>query len=52
MARAVAVHCLEPIIDRVFDFEESPAAYRYFQDARPLGKVVVALETPPAGRPS
>jgi NADPH:quinone reductase-like Zn-dependent oxidoreductase len=52
MARAVAVHRLEPIIDRVFDFEESPAAYRYFQDARPLGKVVVALETPPAGRPS
>jgi NADPH:quinone reductase-like Zn-dependent oxidoreductase len=42
MVRAMAAHRLEPIIDRVFDFDEAPAAYSYFQDARPLGKVVVA----------
>jgi NADPH:quinone reductase-like Zn-dependent oxidoreductase len=41
MARAIAVHRLEPVIDRVFEFDEAPAAYRYFQDARPLGKVVI-----------
>jgi NADPH:quinone reductase-like Zn-dependent oxidoreductase len=42
MARAIAAHRLEPVIDRIFDFQEAPAAYRYFQDARPLGKVVIA----------
>ncbi|SRR5579884_1995774 len=41
MARAIAAHRLEPVIDRVFDFDEAPAAYSYFQDARPLGKVVI-----------
>jgi NADPH:quinone reductase-like Zn-dependent oxidoreductase len=41
MARAIAAHRLEPVIDRVFDFEEAPAAYEYFQDARPIGKVVI-----------
>jgi NADPH:quinone reductase-like Zn-dependent oxidoreductase len=41
MARAIAAHRLEPVIDRVFDFDEAPAAYRYFQDTRPLGKVVI-----------
>ena len=42
MARAIAAHRLEPVIDRVFGFDQAPAAYRYFQDARPLGKVVLA----------
>jgi NADPH:quinone reductase-like Zn-dependent oxidoreductase len=42
MARAIAAHRLEPVIDRLFDFDEAPAAYRYFQDTRPFGKVVIA----------
>lgn len=49
MARAIAAHRLEPIIDRVFDFDEAPAAYSYFQDARPLGKVVIAATVPASG---
>jgi NADPH:quinone reductase-like Zn-dependent oxidoreductase len=41
MARAIAAHHLEPVIDRVIDFDEAPAAYHCFQDT-PLGKVVIA----------
>ena len=44
MARAIAAHRLEPVIDRVFAFEQSSDAYRYFEDVRPLGKVVIALD--------
>jgi NADPH:quinone reductase-like Zn-dependent oxidoreductase len=42
MALAIAAHRLEPVIDRVFEFDEAPAAYRYFEEARPFGKVVIA----------
>lgn len=42
MARAIAAHHLEPVIDRVFEFDDAPAAYHYFEDTRPLGKVVIA----------
>jgi NADPH:quinone reductase-like Zn-dependent oxidoreductase len=42
LTRAIAAHRLEPVIDRLFDFDEAPAAYRYFQDTRPFGKVVIA----------
>jgi D-arabinose 1-dehydrogenase-like Zn-dependent alcohol dehydrogenase len=30
MARAIAAHRLEPVIDRIFDFDEALTAYRYF----------------------
>jgi NADPH:quinone reductase-like Zn-dependent oxidoreductase len=42
MARAIAAHHLEPVIDRVFDFDHAPNAYHYFQETRPRGKVVIA----------
>jgi hypothetical protein len=29
------------VIDRVFDFDQAPDAYHYFEDTRPLGKVVI-----------
>ena len=32
---------LEPVIDRVFDFDETPAALRYFREGRHFGKVAV-----------
>ncbi len=35
---------LEPVIDRVFPFEEAPAAFRYFEDARHLGKIVIDFD--------
>jgi NADPH:quinone reductase-like Zn-dependent oxidoreductase len=44
MNRAIAANRLKPIIDRVFTFEEAPAAFRYYEDARPLGKVVIRQE--------
>jgi NADPH:quinone reductase-like Zn-dependent oxidoreductase len=42
MNRAIAVNRLKPVIDRVFPFEEAKAAYRYYQEARPFGKVVIS----------
>ena len=34
---------LEPIIDRVFDFDDSVAAFEYFKQAKHVGKVVIKL---------
>ncbi len=42
MNRAIEVNRLTPVIDRVFSFDDAPAAYRYYEDARPFGKVVIA----------
>jgi NADPH:quinone reductase-like Zn-dependent oxidoreductase len=41
MNRAISQHRLRPLIDRVFPFAEAPEAYRYYQAARPFGKVVI-----------
>jgi NADPH:quinone reductase-like Zn-dependent oxidoreductase len=42
MNRAIAWHGLRPVIDRVFAFEDTPAAFRHYESARPFGKVVIA----------
>jgi NADPH:quinone reductase-like Zn-dependent oxidoreductase len=42
MNRAIAVNALKPVIDRVFPFEEAKAAYRYYQEAQPFGKVIIS----------
>src|SRR5215510_5666234 len=41
MNHAIAVNRLKPIIDRVFPFEEVVEAFRYYEEARPFGKVVI-----------
>jgi NADPH:quinone reductase-like Zn-dependent oxidoreductase len=41
MNRAIAASRLEPVIDRVFDFAEAPAAYRHLQSQGHFGKVVI-----------
>jgi NADPH:quinone reductase-like Zn-dependent oxidoreductase len=41
MNRAISANRMRPIIDRTFDFEEVPAAFRYFEAAQPFGKVVI-----------
>jgi NADPH:quinone reductase-like Zn-dependent oxidoreductase len=41
MNRAIALHGTRPVIDRVFEFDETVEAYRYFRDGNPFGKVVV-----------
>ena len=40
--RALALHKIRPSVDRVFDFEEAPAALTYFASGAHFGKVVVA----------
>ena len=43
MNRAMSLHELRPVIDRVFPFEESPQALSYMESAAHFGKVVVTL---------
>jgi NADPH:quinone reductase-like Zn-dependent oxidoreductase len=42
MNRAITLHRLKPVIDRVFPFDEAQAAYRYYQEAQPFGKVIIS----------
>jgi len=42
MDRAITVNRLKPVIDHVFPFEEAKAAYRYYQEAQPFGKVIIS----------
>ena len=42
MNRAIETNRITPVIDRVFAFGEAIDAYRYYERARPLGKVVIA----------
>ncbi len=41
MNRAIALHRLRPVIDRVFPFDEAPEALRYLEAAQHFGKVVI-----------
>jgi NADPH:quinone reductase-like Zn-dependent oxidoreductase len=43
MNRAVTVSSLKPVVDKVFSFDDVPAAYRYLQSAQHFGKVVIRL---------
>lgn len=40
---AVARHRIEPVVDRVFDFDDAPAAYAHLQSARHMGKVLLQV---------
>lgn len=42
MNRAIALHQLRPVVDRVFPFDEAPDAYRYFEIRGHFGKVVIS----------
>jgi NADPH:quinone reductase-like Zn-dependent oxidoreductase len=42
LCRVVADHGLRPVVDRVFDFADAPAAYRHLAAREHVGKVVVA----------
>jgi NADPH:quinone reductase-like Zn-dependent oxidoreductase len=41
MNRALARHEVHPVIDRVFPFEDAPAAFSYFAEGKHFGKVVI-----------
>jgi NADPH:quinone reductase-like Zn-dependent oxidoreductase len=43
MNRAIAVAGLKPVIDKVFAFDEAPAAYRHMQSAQHFGKIVIRI---------
>ena len=43
MNRAIALHQLRPVIDRVFPFEQSADALRYLQSAQHFGKIVITI---------
>ncbi len=42
MNRAFGIHRLQPVIDRVFPWDEAPAAYRHLASGAHFGKVVLA----------
>lgn len=44
MNRLLAAQRLEPLVDRIFAFDEAAAAYRYLATQQHLGKVVISLE--------
>lgn len=39
----ITTHGLRPVIDRVFPFEDAPAAFRHYESAGPFGKVVIEV---------
>jgi NADPH:quinone reductase-like Zn-dependent oxidoreductase len=43
MNRAIAANGLKPVIDKVFPFKETAAAFRYLQSAQHFGKIVISL---------
>jgi NADPH:quinone reductase-like Zn-dependent oxidoreductase len=45
MNRAVSLHRLRPIVDRVFPFEQAPEALRYMESGAHFGKIVIRVGT-------
>jgi len=43
MNRAVDLHRVKPVIDKVFHFDEAREAFEYFARGKYLGKVVISL---------
>ncbi|MDX7951484.1 NAD(P)-dependent alcohol dehydrogenase [Lichenihabitans sp. Uapishka_5] len=43
MNRAIAMHGMRPIIDRVFPFEQAQEAWHYLEGATHFGKIVIRL---------
>jgi NADPH:quinone reductase-like Zn-dependent oxidoreductase len=43
MNRAISMSGLKPIIDKVFSFDDAPAAYRHLQSAQHFGKIVIRV---------
>jgi NADPH:quinone reductase-like Zn-dependent oxidoreductase len=43
MVRALEIAKLDPVIDRVFEFEEARAAYEYLASGKHFGKIVIRM---------
>ncbi len=44
MNTAISQHRLEPVIDRIFSFDETPDAFRHLEAAGHFGKVVIRVD--------
>ncbi len=44
MNRAIALHRLKPVIDRVFSFEQVPEAFTHLKQRKHVGKVVIRID--------
>lgn len=43
MNRAIEAHNLHPVIDQVFNFNDTQAAFKYLEQGQHFGKVVIRL---------
>jgi NADPH:quinone reductase-like Zn-dependent oxidoreductase len=43
MNRAIALHHIEPVIDRVFPLNKAAEAYRYLKSGSHFGTIVIQL---------
>ena len=43
MNRAITAGSLKPVIDKVFSFEDTPAAFKHLQSAQHFGKIVIKM---------
>jgi NADPH:quinone reductase-like Zn-dependent oxidoreductase len=43
LMKAVAVNQLHPVVDKAFDFDAAPEAYKYLKSAQHFGKVVIKI---------
>ena len=43
MNRLITANQIKPVIDKVFSFEEVPAAYEYLASQKHVGKVVIKI---------
>jgi NADPH:quinone reductase-like Zn-dependent oxidoreductase len=41
MNKAIALHKLKPIVDRVFNFSEAPEALKYMESGAHFGKICI-----------
>ena len=44
MNRSIALHAIKPVIDRVFGFDEAPAALAALAEAAHVGKIVIRID--------
>jgi len=43
MNRAIEMHKMKPVVDRVFEFDDAPAAFQYLAEAKHVGKIVIRI---------
>jgi len=43
LMKAVVVTKLKPVVDKTFDFDAAPEAFKYLKSAQHFGKVVIKI---------